>query len=101
MHPIDILSHSPSPSLPLSFSFTLPPFLILLHPLSLSHSTSTSQFLDTEIYLTRGWKDSQAFAIMLSEGDERDAITGLHTKTNFGRPEWNKVFDSISLAHPK
>ena len=60
-----------------------------------------SDFLDTHIYLTRGWQDSQAFAIMLQEGDDRDAITGLQTKTHFGRPDWNKEFDSISQAHPK
>lgn len=60
-----------------------------------------SDFLDTHIYLTRGWHDSQAFAIMLQEGDDRDAITGLQAKTHFGRPDWNKEFDSISQAHPK
>lgn len=60
-----------------------------------------SDFLDTHIYLTRGWKDNQAFAIMLREGDEADAITGLQAKTHFGRPEWSKEFDSISLSHPK
>ena len=43
----------------------------------------------------------QAFFIMLREGDDRDAITGLQAKTHFGRPEWPKIFDSISLAHPK
>jgi len=62
---------------------------------------NVSDFLDTHIYLTRGWKDNQAFAIMLREGEERDAITGLHTKTHFGRPEWPKTFDGMSLAHPK
>ena len=60
-----------------------------------------SDFLDTHIYLTRGWRDNQAFAIMLREGEERDAITGLHAKTHFGRPEWPKIFDGMSLAHPK
>ncbi|CAI8022398.1 Cytochrome b-245 heavy chain, partial [Geodia barretti] len=59
-----------------------------------------SDFLDTHIYLTRGWKDNQAFAIMLREGDEADAITGLQAKTHFGRPDWAKEFDSISLSHP-
>lgn len=58
-----------------------------------------SDFLDMHIYLTRGWRDNQAFAIMLREGDETDAITGLRAKTHFGRPEWPKIFDSISLAH--
>ena len=38
---------------------------------------------------------------MLQEGEERDTITGLRSKTHFGRPEWPKVFDSIAFAHPK
>lgn len=59
-----------------------------------------SDFLDTHIYLTRGWKDNQAFAIMLREGDDRDAITGLQAKTHFGRPDWPNIFDAISLSHP-
>ncbi|XP_064404880.1 cytochrome b-245 heavy chain-like [Halichondria panicea] len=63
-------------------------------------SKGISDFLDTHIYLTRGWQDSQAFSIMLQEGDDRDAITGLQAKTHFGRPDWNKEFDSISQAHP-
>jgi hypothetical protein len=58
-----------------------------------------SDFLDTHIYLTRGWKDNQAFAIMLREGDDRDAITGLQAKTHFGRPDWPNIFDEISLSH--
>ena len=69
--------------------------------LPLTFLSSSSDFLDTHIYLTRGWKDNQAFAIMLREGDEADAITGLQAKTHFGRPEWPKEFDSISLSHPK
>ena len=64
-------------------------------------SLSSSDFLDTHIYLTRGWQDNQAFAIMLREGDEADAVTGLQAKTHFGRPDWSKEFDSISLSHPK
>ena len=78
------------PSVPPSTS-SVPPYL----------SVSSSDFLDTHIYLTRGWKDNQAFAIMLREGDEADAITGLQAKTHFGRPDWSKEFDSISLSHPK
>ena len=82
-------------------------FLFLFSPLfyryllCLSLLAILSDFLDTHIYLTRGWKDNQAFAIMLREGDEADAITGLQAKTHFGRPDWAKEFDSISLSHAK
>ena len=34
-------------------------------------------------------------------GDTVDAITGLKAETIFGRPEWDKIFDNLSLAHPK
>lgn len=77
------------------------PRLFLKTPPLNSPFLFSSDFLDTHIYLTRGWKDNQAFAIMLREGDEADAITGLQAKTHFGRPDWSKEFDSISLSHPK
>lgn len=80
--------------------FFVPRLFLKTPPLN-SPFLFSSDFLDTHIYLTRGWKDNQAFAIMLREGDEADAITGLQAKTHFGRPDWSKEFDSISLSHPK
>lgn len=47
---------------------------------------------------------------MLNEGrvtaehatdDMVDAITGLRAETTFGRPEWEKIFEKVALAHPK
>lgn len=47
---------------------------------------------------------------MLNEGrvtsedaseDMVDAITGLRANTTFGRPEWDKIFEKLSNAHPK
>lgn len=35
---------------------------------------------------------------MLNSGDT-DAITGLRTPTNFGRPNWDMVFRSIRKIH--
>ena len=58
----------------------VPRLFLKTHPLN-SPFLLSSDFLDTHIYLTRGWKDNQAFAIMLREGDEADAITGLQAKT--------------------
>jgi hypothetical protein len=57
--------------------------------------------LDVQVYLTRGWREEQAAAIRIREEDETDAITGFQAKTNYGRPDWPKIFDSMSLAHPK
>ena len=60
-----------------------------------------SDFLDIHIYLSRGWKDKDAFAVYLREGEARDAITGLQAKTHYGRPDWSKIFDEISISHPR
>ena len=64
-------------------------------------SPMCSDFLDVQVYLTRGWREEQAAAIRIREEDETDAITGFQAKTNYGRPDWPKIFDSMSLAHPK
>lgn len=29
-----------------------------------------------------------------------DALTGLRSKTRFGRPDWNQIFDAVSKKHP-
>jgi NADPH oxidase len=34
------------------------------------------------------------------EDDPYDVITGLKQKTNYGRPEWDKIFPKIAQAHP-
>lgn len=65
------------------------------------HFSPYSDFLDVQVYLTRGWREEQAAAIRIREEDETDAITGFQAKTNYGRPDWPKIFDSMSLAHPK
>jgi NADPH oxidase len=36
----------------------------------------------------------------MREGDEADAITGLRQKTNFGRPDWDKIFGELAQKHP-
>ena len=37
----------------------------------------------------------------VQDGEQVDAITGLKAQTIFGRPEWEKIFENISLAHLK
>jgi NADPH oxidase len=85
-------------------------FANLLHELEQQlHERGIDDFLTSWIYLTRGWKDNQAFYIMLNEGrvtnedasdDMVDAITGLRAETIFGRPEWEKVFERVATTHP-
>ncbi|XP_006817487.1 NADPH oxidase 2-like, partial [Saccoglossus kowalevskii] len=59
-----------------------------------------AEFLDYNIYLTRGWNRNQARNIYLHEGDSSDIVTGLAQKTLYGRPNWDQVFPAISNAHP-
>lgn len=42
----------------------------------------------------------QTKKIVLNEGEERDVITGLTHKTQFGRPKWNTVFQDIAAQYP-
>ncbi|KAL5009510.1 hypothetical protein ScPMuIL_011815 [Solemya velum] len=59
-----------------------------------------TDFLDYNIYLTRGWDSNQAHNIVLNEEEGRDAVTGLQQKTHFGRPQWDKIFPSLVANHP-
>ncbi|XP_065183105.1 cytochrome b-245 heavy chain-like [Sycon ciliatum] len=58
-----------------------------------------ADFLDYNIYLTRGWGTDEAKNIMLHEDDEQDPITGLQQKTHYGRPQWAQIFSSMAAAH--
>ncbi|KAF9082436.1 hypothetical protein BGX23_012467 [Mortierella sp. AD031] len=37
----------------------------------------------------------------LSDARDRDAITGLRTPTYYGRPNFDKIFGELALAHPR
>ena len=64
-------------------------------------SQGWGDFLEYHIYLTRGWSDKDAKVIMMHDTEDGgDAITGLQQKTHFGRPQWENIFDQVSLAHP-
>eukprot|EP00794_Sanderia_malayensis_P000504 gene504-1151_t len=58
-------------------------------------------FLEYNIYLTRGWDQNEARNIALHEGSDRDVITGLQQKMNFGRPNWDQIFKSVADKHAK
>lgn len=58
-----------------------------------------TNFLTYNIYLTRGWDKDQAQNIILHEGDEADPVTGLQQKTHYGRPNWDKIFETLSKNH--
>ena len=61
-----------------------------------------SRFLDMHMYVTSALQatDMKAVALQLAldilyNKEERDLVTGLKSRTNAGRPNWNKVFTKI------
>jgi len=61
-----------------------------------------SRFLDMHMYVTSALQrtDMKAVALQLAldilhEKEDRDLITGLKSRTNAGRPNWNKVFTKL------
>ena len=51
-------------------------------------------------YLTARMKTDVAANIMINDANaEVDAITGLRSPTNFGRPNWDAVFKAIRKIH--
>ncbi|KAI4468353.1 nadph oxidase [Holotrichia oblita] len=61
------------------------------------------RFLDMHMYITSALQKSDMKAVglqlaldLLHQKEKRDLITGLKTRTNAGRPNWDKVFNQIS-----
>ncbi|KAK5088526.1 hypothetical protein LTR05_002746 [Lithohypha guttulata] len=54
--------------------------------------------IEIHAYLTAKISAADAQNIMLNSS-QSDAITGLHTPTNFGRPNWDMVFRGIKKLH--
>ncbi|RFU33433.1 hypothetical protein B7463_g2905, partial [Scytalidium lignicola] len=56
--------------------------------------------IEIHTYLTAKIKVDDATNIMINDANaDRDAITGLRSPTNFGRPNWDMVFKSIRKIH--
>ncbi|CAL8130284.1 unnamed protein product [Orchesella dallaii] len=61
------------------------------------------RFLDMHMYVTSALQKTDMKAVglqlaldLLHEKEKRDLITGLKTRTNAGRPNWNKIFQIIA-----
>ncbi|CAH0715144.1 unnamed protein product, partial [Brenthis ino] len=61
-----------------------------------------SRFLEMHMYITSALQKSDMKAVglqlaldLLHEKEKRDLITGLKTRTNAGRPNWDKVFQRV------
>lgn len=60
----------------------------------------TNDFLDARVYLTEQLDANVAMSVIQNSSGDTDAITGLRTKTNFGRPNWELIFKQTFEAHP-
>eukprot|EP00128_Syssomonas_multiformis_P015060 Colp12_sorted_trinity150504_noHs@17901 len=58
-----------------------------------------NDFLTFNIYLTEQLKQNEVKNIMLNDEQNCDAITGLRSKTLFGRPNWDREFEAMSKQH--
>ena len=61
------------------------------------------QFLDMHMYITSALQKNDMKAVglqmaleLLHKKSKKDLITGLKTRTNAGRPDWNKVFQELN-----
>lgn len=54
-----------------------------------------SGFLEVNVYLTGRLKADEIQNVVMHQEDERDAISGLRAKTNYGRPRWDVEFQRI------
>lgn len=73
-------------------------FHSLLHAIE---EQDTQNRIEINIYLTAKIKDDDMNNIIVHDvGAEKDAITSLRAPTHYGRPNWDRVFQSISEKHP-
>jgi NADPH oxidase len=74
-------------------------FHSLLHAIE---EQDTQNRIEINIYLTAKIKEEDMNNIIVHDvGAEKDAITSLRAPTHFGRPNWDKVFMSITEKHPE
>ncbi|XP_058791385.1 NADPH oxidase 5 isoform X2 [Phymastichus coffea] len=82
-------------------------FVNLLSQLEMEQAelgATMERFLEMHMYITSALQKSDMKAVglqlaleLLHEKEKRDLITGLKTRTNAGRPNWDKVFKQLQL----
>ncbi|KAJ7584805.1 NADPH oxidase isoform 2 [Mycena floridula] len=61
----------------------------------------TQNRIEINIYLTARIKEDDMNNIYVQDvGAEKDAITSLRAPTHYGRPNWDRVFGSLTEKHP-
>ncbi|TIB99426.1 NADPH oxidase B [Wallemia mellicola] len=73
-------------------------FHSLLHAIE---EQDLDNYIEIQTYLTAKIKVDDIQNILAHDiGSERDAISGLRAPTNFGRPNWDRIFQGITAKHP-
>lgn len=73
----------------------------LLKDLENDQVESSSDLLDFNMYLTQRYSEDQLEEFKADQqANEFDPITGLRSKTHFGRPDFDVIFDKIRDEHP-
>ncbi|XP_055292232.1 NADPH oxidase 5 isoform X1 [Moschus berezovskii] len=80
-------------------------FVSLLTKLEMEQAEETQEgrFLELHMYMTSALSKNDIKAIglqialdLLAKKEKKDSITGLQTRTQPGRPDWNKVFQKVA-----
>ncbi|XP_049880958.1 NADPH oxidase 5 [Pectinophora gossypiella] len=83
-------------------------FVSLLSQLEIEQAElgGAERFLEMHMYITSALQKTDMKAVglqlaldLLHEKEKRDLITGLKTRTNAGRPNWDKVFQQLQEQH--
>ena len=68
--------------------------------------TGLERFIDMHMYMTSALRKTDVKAIglqmaldLIHKKEKRDLITGLKTRTQAGRPDWDKVGCTLSRSH--
>jgi hypothetical protein len=82
-------------------------FASLLMKLEAALSKDFPDFLTIRIFTSSGWKEEDVGRLIMADLDSEDngiirdeeAGLSLHTKMNYGRPNWTKEFDTVAQEH--
>ncbi|KAL3896144.1 MAG: hypothetical protein SGCHY_004269 [Lobulomycetales sp.] len=77
--------------------------LLLVLERDLQRGERYRDFLTINTYLTKKLTIDNTHNIFLQEGEkdnQEDAITGLHARTNYGRPNFDAIFKCLRQTHP-
>lgn len=67
--------------------------------LAVLEQENINNFLEIKTYLTGALRPDEIKNVMYGD-DEADAITGLESRTQFGRPNWKEQFAELARLHP-